>query len=143
MTDTDTDKVGAAVALAQAEILSNIAAGIHSPDVRSFSELHDRWDANVYGGLCDDGNTLTFDEASEVQDRVHDWLTKGRPPTVEQMAYDDLVAQGAYQIEATCQRCGATFMPGDRNDLIHIENDCGGLGIIAGGFIPQRGRQHR
>lgn len=48
-------------------------------------------------------------------------------------------------LEAECTRCGETFVPHgtDPEDLIHTfkenEDECGGIGIILGEWVPPEG----
>lgn len=81
---------------AKAEIHADVAAGIVPKTVRSFAELHDYVDANVYGGFCEgeeglwpfdgtdsDGSTFgwtdeTVTEMNDVQNALDEWI-KRRP----------------------------------------------------------------
>ncbi|HLI63712.1 MAG TPA: hypothetical protein VKV05_09950 [Terriglobales bacterium] len=77
------------------EILEDIAAGIQPDSVASFSELHDRVDANEYCGFAEEGvlcgcppdepcsglcgGRITIAGVNEVQCALDAWLRKGRP----------------------------------------------------------------
>ena len=76
------------------EILEDIAAGIQPRDVASFSELHDRVEANEYCGFAEAGvlcgcppdepctgwcgGRVTIREVNEVQCALDLWLRNGR-----------------------------------------------------------------
>jgi len=70
--------IDAAVAQSKQEILADMASGTVPTEVRTFSALHDYVDANVYGGLCDDGASFTIEQANEIQSRVDEWLRSRR-----------------------------------------------------------------
>jgi len=65
------------------EIIADVEADtIPAPLIRGFADLHDYVDANEYGGLCEDRDIEEEDEAfvdmaSEVQERVHQWILRG------------------------------------------------------------------
>ena len=93
------------VARMKREIDADIAAGTVPASVRSYSDLHGYVDANGYGGLCDDGALEALEVAfggtrqigqmldasppdlltliNEAQDRVDEWLRRGRSPPTE------------------------------------------------------------
>ena len=72
-----TPTVGERIALAKLEIRSDVARGIVPPDVAGFSDLHDYVDANYYGGLIDDYDAVSTEEANAVQDALDKWLADG------------------------------------------------------------------
>jgi hypothetical protein len=85
--------VQSSVALAQREILRDIAEGIVPADVADFSDLHDYTDANEYGGLCGDPFGSAYHDSHEewsafcadVQDQIHAWLVAGRVDVTDYM----------------------------------------------------------
>lgn len=98
VTDPKVPTVEETVAKVKAEVLADIADGTVPATVATYSELHDYVDANVYGGMCDDGFPERFGprydgpddpmvadpwmvHCNEVQDIVHAWLVAGRPTT--------------------------------------------------------------
>jgi hypothetical protein len=62
------------------EIAEDIETAVVGP-VRTFSDLHDYVDANMYAGLCDeDANAdVTTDELIVLQNAVETWLVSRRP----------------------------------------------------------------
>ena len=67
--------------LAKAEILKDMANGVVPATVDNFSDLHDFVDANMYGGVCDEGFSDLFSDASMwnmfidvMQDNLDVWL---------------------------------------------------------------------
>jgi hypothetical protein len=84
-----TPRVAAAIERTKAEITDDMAFGIVSTEVRSFSELHDFVDANTYGGICDADGTWDdvgtdqgLEAINDVQDAVDQWLKDGGPDAV-------------------------------------------------------------
>jgi hypothetical protein len=74
-----------AIARGKREILEDIKSGRVPPTVRTFAELHDYVDANMYGGLADASSPLMglslHDERASmrrVQDALDAWLRTGR-----------------------------------------------------------------
>jgi hypothetical protein len=68
------------ILLACAEVLEEVLAGRLPVDVASFSALHDHFDANELGGLCDDGFCTGDDwvgRANRIQDAVDQWIKSG------------------------------------------------------------------
>lgn len=79
----------ATIARMKAEILQHIAEDMIPASVTTFSELHDYFDANCFGGFCEDEvynaliAQLGIDGAlyfiNDAQNAVHEWLRAGRP----------------------------------------------------------------
>jgi hypothetical protein len=83
-----TADIAIAIARSKREILADIASGRVPSTVATFSDLHDYVDANLYGGLCEEGTVWVdptaevtiehaYDAANEVQNAVDLWLASG------------------------------------------------------------------
>jgi hypothetical protein len=121
-----------------AEVLGMLADGHRSAEGRTmlledivhggYPELQNFTDANMLGGMCDDGFPEQFattedwvDHCDQAQDIVDVWLRAGAPdPADRPVAW-----------HATCGQCGEVFNPADPADLVHLEREdgqpCGGL----------------
>jgi len=78
----------AAIERAKAEIRHDIKNGVVPADVPDFSSLHDFVDANMYGGMCDEGPSSAAESMNHedwiewgnaLQSYLDDWLKAGRP----------------------------------------------------------------
>jgi hypothetical protein len=75
--------INASIATAKDEISTDIRCNAVPSGVKSFAELHDYRDANLYGGASLIINLCGMDDGTDILNVVHDsisaWLAAGRP----------------------------------------------------------------
>jgi hypothetical protein len=130
MNETKTDMSTAVVIGRFVWVATLIGPGMH-PDTSGadYESLPDELTPKMIDDAIADVDDLGLDASELLNEVFEPWLRHYFP--------EGDAPRTVGTIEARCTKCGQTFIPADKDDLIHLTNmetgtDCGGRGVILG-----------